>query len=212
MSFHPRWPTARRFHKSERAARGRRARRSPTRRRTARRFDEIVTRYPPDRSAVGGAAGAVSRAGAAGLHHRATRCATSPSCSASRRPTSRTSSSYYTMFYTRAGRQVRAAGVPHAVVRAERRRARDRGAARRSWASSRARPTPSGTFTLIEVECLGACDRAPVVMVNDALARVPDAGGRGQAGRRPARARRGGAHRLPSRGRSSDDGSGRRER
>ena len=27
---------------------------------------------------------------------------------------------------------------------------------------------PDGTFTLIEVECLGACDRAPVVMVNDA--------------------------------------------
>ena len=33
--------------------------------------------------------------------------------------------------------------------------------------------TPGGTivslaaFTLIEVECLGACDRAPVVMVND---------------------------------------------
>jgi NADH-quinone oxidoreductase subunit E len=26
----------------------------------------------------------------------------------------------------------------------------------------------SGTFTLVEVECLGACDRAPVVMVNDA--------------------------------------------
>ena len=24
-----------------------------------------------------------------------------------------------------------------------------------------------GTFTLMEVECLGACDRAPVVMVND---------------------------------------------
>jgi NADH:ubiquinone oxidoreductase subunit E len=27
---------------------------------------------------------------------------------------------------------------------------------------------PTGTFTLIEVECLGACDRAPVVGVNDA--------------------------------------------
>jgi NADH-quinone oxidoreductase E subunit len=27
---------------------------------------------------------------------------------------------------------------------------------------------PSGTFTLVEVECLGACDRAPIVMVNDA--------------------------------------------
>ena len=26
----------------------------------------------------------------------------------------------------------------------------------------------SGTFTLMEVECLGACDRAPVIMVNDA--------------------------------------------
>jgi NADH-quinone oxidoreductase subunit E len=25
----------------------------------------------------------------------------------------------------------------------------------------------TGTFTVIEVECLGACDRAPVVMVND---------------------------------------------
>ncbi len=25
----------------------------------------------------------------------------------------------------------------------------------------------TGTFTLIEVECLGACDRAPVLMVND---------------------------------------------
>ena len=26
---------------------------------------------------------------------------------------------------------------------------------------------PSGTFTLMEVECLGACDRAPLLMVND---------------------------------------------
>lgn len=26
----------------------------------------------------------------------------------------------------------------------------------------------SGTFSLLEVECLGACDRAPLVMVNDA--------------------------------------------
>jgi NADH-quinone oxidoreductase E subunit len=26
----------------------------------------------------------------------------------------------------------------------------------------------AGTFTLLEVECLGACDRAPVIMVNDA--------------------------------------------
>jgi NADH-quinone oxidoreductase subunit E len=26
---------------------------------------------------------------------------------------------------------------------------------------------PTGTFTLVEVECLGACDRAPVLMIND---------------------------------------------
>ena len=29
------------------------------------------------------------------------------------------------------------------------------------------RDRQDGTFTLFEVECLGACDRAPVVMVND---------------------------------------------
>jgi NADH-quinone oxidoreductase E subunit len=27
--------------------------------------------------------------------------------------------------------------------------------------------TPDGMFTLLEVECLGACDRAPVLMIND---------------------------------------------
>ena len=66
-----------------------------------------------------------------------------------------------------AGRQVRAERLPHAVVRAARRRARHRGAVPRRWASSRAQTTADGEFTLIEVECLGACDRAPVVMVND---------------------------------------------
>ena len=49
----------------------------------------------------------------------------------------------------------------------------------------------TGTFTLIEVECLGACDRAPVVMVNDswheclkpedAAALVKDLRARGEA-------------------------------
>jgi NADH-quinone oxidoreductase E subunit len=38
----------------------------------------------------------------------------------------------------------------------------------------------TGTFTLIEVECLGACDRAPVVMVNDAWheSLAPEAAGK----------------------------------
>jgi NADH-quinone oxidoreductase subunit E len=39
---------------------------------------------------------------------------------------------------------------------------------------------PTGTFTLLEVECLGACDRAPVVMVNDAWheCQGPDSAGK----------------------------------
>jgi len=38
----------------------------------------------------------------------------------------------------------------------------------------------TGTFTLLEVECLGACDRAPAVMVNDGWHEclTPDAAGR----------------------------------
>jgi len=38
----------------------------------------------------------------------------------------------------------------------------------------------TGTFTLIEVECLGACDRAPVIMVNDAWheCQSPDGAGK----------------------------------
>jgi NADH-quinone oxidoreductase subunit E len=50
---------------------------------------------------------------------------------------------------------------------------------------------PTGTFTLMEVECLGACDRAPVVMVNydwheclkpeDAARLIDDLRARGEA-------------------------------
>src|SRR3954465_13707245 len=38
----------------------------------------------------------------------------------------------------------------------------------------------TGTFTLVEVECLGACDRAPAVMVNDGWHEclTPEAAGR----------------------------------
>ena len=38
---------------------------------------------------------------------------------------------------------------------------------RRSSGIKPGQTTADGEFTLIEVECLGACDRAPVVMVND---------------------------------------------
>ena len=59
---------------------------------------------------------------------------------------------------------------------------------------------PSGMFTLMEVECLGACDRAPLVMVNDSWHECLAARRREEARRRPARARRRGADRVPSSG------------
>lgn len=74
--------------------------------------------------------------------------------------------SFYTMFYTRpTGKFVVQVcrTLPCAL----------RGAERVTEELMRAMNTqpngtdPSGTFTLMEVECLGACDRAPLVMVND---------------------------------------------
>jgi NADH-quinone oxidoreductase E subunit len=74
--------------------------------------------------------------------------------------------SFYTMFYTRPmGKYVVQVcrTLPCAL----------RGAERVSEELSAAmgielnNTDPTGTFTLMEVECLGACDRAPLVMVND---------------------------------------------
>src|SRR5438067_5930317 len=75
--------------------------------------------------------------------------------------------SYYTMFYTRpVGRFVVnvCRTLSCAMNGAER-------VTEELCAKLALRPgetDPTGTFTLMEVECLGACDRAPVVMVNDA--------------------------------------------
>jgi NADH-quinone oxidoreductase subunit E len=75
--------------------------------------------------------------------------------------------SYYTMFYTKpVGRFVLnvCRTLSCAVNGAER-------VTEEICAALKVRPgetDPSGTFTLLEVECLGACDRAPVVLVNDA--------------------------------------------
>jgi NADH-quinone oxidoreductase subunit E len=74
--------------------------------------------------------------------------------------------SYYTMFYTRpVGQYVLnvCRTLSCALLGAER-------VTEEMSAALGIKPgetDPSGTFTLIEVECLGACDRAPVVMVND---------------------------------------------
>ena len=132
-------------------------------------------RYPPDRRALGGAAGAVSRAVPAGLHHRATRCATSPSCSASRRADVEDVVSYYTMFYTRpVGKFVInvCRTLSCALNGAERVTEELRG----KLGIAPGETDAGGTFTLMEVECLGACDRAPVGDGQRRVARVPDAG------------------------------------
>jgi NADH-quinone oxidoreductase E subunit len=74
--------------------------------------------------------------------------------------------SFYTMFYTRPlGKYVVQVcrTLPCALRGAER-------VTEELTAALGAEPNetdPTGTFTLIEVECLGACDRAPLVMVND---------------------------------------------
>jgi NADH-quinone oxidoreductase subunit E len=74
--------------------------------------------------------------------------------------------SYYTMFYTKpVGKHVLnvCRTLSCALLGAER-------VTEELSAKLGIRPgetTADGMFTLIEVECLGACDRAPVVMVND---------------------------------------------
>ncbi|HWQ00258.1 MAG TPA: NAD(P)H-dependent oxidoreductase subunit E [Vicinamibacterales bacterium] len=73
---------------------------------------------------------------------------------------------YYTMFHRRpVGRFVLAVcrTLPCALCGAERLTE----AIARRLGIDPGETDPTGTFTLLEVECLGACDRAPVVMVNN---------------------------------------------
>src|SRR5262245_51631936 len=74
--------------------------------------------------------------------------------------------SYYTMFYTRpVGRHVLQVcrTLPCALRGAE----RVTEALARALSVTPGQTDAAGEFTLLEVECLGACDRAPVVGVND---------------------------------------------
>ena len=74
--------------------------------------------------------------------------------------------SYYTMFYTRpVGKRVLnvCRTLSCALLGAE----RVTEALCDTLGVKPGQTTADGEFTVIEVECLGACDRAPVVMVND---------------------------------------------
>jgi NADH-quinone oxidoreductase E subunit len=165
VSFHPKMAYDATFHKSSRQL----EEEGPPFAYTAEnraRFEEIVTRYPPEqrRSAVLPALylaqhqqGYIT---ANAIRHVAELVGIT-------RADVEDVVSYYTMFYTRpVGRFVInvCRTLSCALNGAER-------VTEELCAKLALKPgetDPTGTFTLMEVECLGACDRAPVVMVNDA--------------------------------------------
>jgi NADH-quinone oxidoreductase subunit E len=74
--------------------------------------------------------------------------------------------SFYTMFYTKpVGKYV--VQVCRTLSCALRGAERVTGELRQALGVEPGETDAAGEFTLLEVECLGACDRAPVVMVND---------------------------------------------
>ena len=165
MTFHPKMAYDATFHKSAR----RLEEEGPSFVYSAEnraRFDEIVKRYPEDRrrSAVLPALYLVqAQQGyitANAMRHVAELLGITPA-------DVEDVVSFYTMFFTRpVGRFVLQVcrTLSCALNGAER-------VAEELAAKLGVKPgetDPTGTFTLLEVECLGACDRAPVVMVNDA--------------------------------------------
>ena len=130
------------------------------------KFDEVVQRYPADRrkSAILYALYLVQNQQgyitAAGMRHVAEQIRCTPA-------EVEDVVSYYTMFYTRpVGQYVLnvCRTLSCALLGAER-------VTEELSAKLGIKPGETdagGMFTLMEVECLGACDRAPVVMVNDA--------------------------------------------
>jgi NADH-quinone oxidoreductase E subunit len=129
------------------------------------RFDEIVKRYPPEqrKSAILYALYLVQQQQGyitgAGMRHVAEQIR----CTAAE---VEDVVSYYTMFYTKpVGKYVLnvCRTLSCALLGAE--RVTEELSAKLGITPGQT--TADGMFTLIEVECLGACDRAPVVMVND---------------------------------------------
>jgi NADH-quinone oxidoreductase E subunit len=165
VSFHPEMEYApARFHKSERklAEQGGDFAYTPE---NQAKFDEIVTRYPADQRksailyALYLAQGQQGYLTAPAMRHVAQQIG----CTGA---DVEDVVSYYTMFYTRpVGKYVLnvCRTLSCALLGAER-------VTEELSAALGIKPgetDASGTFTLMEVECLGACDRAPVVMVND---------------------------------------------
>ena len=130
------------------------------------KFNEVVARYPADRrkSAILYALYLVQNQlgyiTAAGMRHVAEQIGCTPA-------DVEDVVSYYTMFYTRpVGKYVLnvCRTLSCALLGAE----RVTEELSEKLGIKPGETDSSGMFTLMEVECLGACDRAPVVMVNDA--------------------------------------------
>jgi NADH-quinone oxidoreductase subunit E len=165
VSFHPKMAYDATFHKSARALEDEGPPFAYTAANRAR-FDEIVKRYPPDRrrSAVLPALylaqyqqGYIT---ANAIRHVADLIGIT-------RADVEDVVSYYTMFYTRpVGKFViNVCRTLSCAVNGAERVTEELSAA---LGIKPGQTDPTGAFTLMEVECLGACDRAPVVMVNDA--------------------------------------------
>jgi NADH-quinone oxidoreductase E subunit len=165
VSFHPKMAYDATFHKSSRQLEDEGPPFAYTAQNRAR-FDDIVKRYPPDqrRSAVLPALYlAQSQQGyitANAIRHVAELLAIT-------RADVEDVVSYYTMFYTRpVGKYV--VNVCRTLSCAINGAERVTEALTAKLGIKPGETDASGTFTLMEVECLGACDRAPAVMVNDA--------------------------------------------
>ena len=165
MSFHPKMAYDATFHKSARPLEDEGPAFVYTLENRAR-FDEIVTRYPPNRrrSAVLPALYlAQQQQGyitANAIRHVAQLLEMTPA-------DVEDIVSFYTMFYTRpVGTYVLQVcrTLSCALTGAE----RVTEALSGTLGIKPGETDATGTFTLIEVECLGACDRAPAIMVNDA--------------------------------------------
>ncbi len=164
MSFHPKMAYGATFHKSQRAL----EEEGPPFVYTAEnraRFDEIIKRYPPDRKRS-----AVLPALYLAQYQQGYITANAIRYVAGLLEITRADVedvvSYYTMFYTRP--------VGTFVINVCRTLSCALNGAERVTEELRGKlgidpgeTDASGTFTLVEVECLGACDRAPAVMVND---------------------------------------------
>ncbi len=165
MSFHPKMAYDATFHKSSRELEDE----GPAFVFTAEnraRFDAIVTRYPPDRRRS-----AVLPALYLAQHQQGYITANAIRHVAEVLGITRADVedvvSFYTMFYTRpVGRFVLQVCRTLSCALNGAERVTEELAA--TLGIKPGETDPSGTFTLLEVECLGACDRAPVVMVNDA--------------------------------------------